>query len=677
MSSPRLPERLYYGGDYNPEQWPEDVWLEDVRLMREAGVNLVSVDIFSWARIQPREGEFDFAWLDRVLDLLHQHEIDVCLATATASPPPWLTKAYPGVLPVDANGTTLFPGSRQHYSPSSEDYRRLAGILVRKLAERYGRHPALRAWHINNEYACHLHECHNEASTVAFRRWLQQRYGTLDALNQAWGTAFWSQIYHDWDEIFTPRKAPYHSNPSQQLDFRRFTSDAFLACYQLEAKILREITPDVPITTNFMAFHRPLDHWKWAPEVDFTAWDSYPDPLDEAAGRHWAAIGHDLTRSLKPDRPWVLMEQATSAVNWRPVNRPKRPGLMRVHSLQAVARGADGVMFFQWRASRAGAEKFHSALLPHTAHETSRVFAEVRTLGAELSRLQVLAGSRPLPASVAIVFDWENWWACDLESKPGVVDCVGWVRRLHRWFYEHNIGVDFVPPGGDLKGYNLVIAPLLYLLRREHAQNLEDYVSAGGTLLATYFSGIVDENEHIVLGGYPAWLRRVLGLRVEEWCPYPAGQHNFITFADGAPATAVQHWCDLLETEGAEVLATYTQDFIAGRPALTRHRFAKGTAYYLGTEPTETGMSAVLQPMVDAAAVAPVLKTPAGVEATLRTRGNERFLFLLNHGDHAVDVSIRSWAGVELLGNRSVEGSVSLSPLGVAVIRLDAPTTVR
>ncbi|HEX2099095.1 MAG TPA: beta-galactosidase, partial [Candidatus Synoicihabitans sp.] len=427
-TSPRLPARLYYGGDYNPEQWPEEVWREDVRLMREAGVNLVSVGIFSWAKIQPREGVFEFIWLDRVLDLLHSEGVGVCLATATASPPPWLTRAYPGVLPMDATGTVLFPGSRQHYSPSSPDYRRLAAELVRQIAQRYGRHPALVAWHINNEYACHLHECHNEASTLAFREWLKNRYGTLDALNEAWGTAFWSQLYHEWDEIFTPRKAPYHSNPSQQLDFRRFTSDAFLACYRLEAAILREVTPGVPITTNFMAFHRPLDHHQWAPEVDFTSWDSYPDPLDEAEGRHWAAIGHDLTRSLKPGRPWVLMEQASSAVNWRPVNRPKRPGLMRVHSLQAVARGADGVMFFQWRASRAGAEKFHSSLIPHQPPAQSRVFNEVRTLGQELRRLHPIAGSVPPPAPVAIVFDWENWWACDLESKPGRTDCVAWVR---------------------------------------------------------------------------------------------------------------------------------------------------------------------------------------------------------------------------------------------------------
>lgn len=668
MASPFLPARLYYGGDYNPEQWPESVWAEDVALMRRAGVNLVSVGIFSWARLQPAEGQFDFGWLDRVLDLLAGHRIGVCLATATASPPPWLTRAYPGVLPVTADGVTLYPGSRQHYSPSSPDYRRLAGVLVRAIAERYARHPALVAWHINNEYACHLHECHNEASTLAFRAWLRRRYRTLEALNAAWGSAFWSQLYRDWDEIFTPRRAPYHSNPTQWLDFRRFTSDAFLECYRLEAAILRELTPAVPLTTNFMAFHRPLDHQEWAREVDFTAWDSYPDPLDERESRHWAAVGHDLTRSLKPDRPWVLMEQATSAVNWRPYNRPKRPGLMRLHSLQAVARGADGVLFFQWRASRAGAEKFHSALVSHVPPDESRIFAEVEQLGAELARLAPVAGTLPPPRPIALVFDWENWWACDLESKPGRLDLIAWVRRLHRWFYERNYAVDFVSPGADLSSYRLVVAPMLYLLRQDNAARLGAYVRGGGTLLTTFFTGIVDEHEQIVLGGYGAWLRPVLGLWVEEWCPYPPGQGNCFRLGAGGAMHRCQTWCDLLHPEGADVLATYTEDFFAGRPAFTRHAFGSGRAYHLGTEPDDAGLTAILDDVCLAAGVQPVLTAPPEVEVMERVADDRRFLFLLNHGSRSVVVPLAAHRGTDLLTGRPAAETLTLEPLGVAVI---------
>jgi len=665
---PKLPPKLLYGGDYNPEQWPESVWLEDVRLMRAAGVNLVSVGIFSWARLQPAEKRWNFGWLDRVLDLLAQHGISACLATATASPPPWLSKKYPEVLPVTADGVTLQAGSRQQYSPSSRVYRKFAAALVHRIARRYRRHPALAAWHINNEYACHMPECHGADSTLAFRGWLRAKYRTLAALNAAWGTAFWSQAYGEWDEILTPRRAPYHSNPTQCLDFKRFTNDAFLGLYRMEAAILRAATPDIPLTTNFMGFFKPLDYRAWAPEIDFVAWDSYPDPADEKAARHAGAVGHDLMRSLKPDRPFVLMEQAASAVNWRPVNLPKRPGLMRLQSLQTLARGGDGVMFFQWRASRAGAEKFHSGILQHGPVAPSRVFAEVRALGAELERLAPVAGSL-VHNRVAIAFDWHAWWAVELESKPGRIDYAAGAQALHRWFYERNIGVDFVHPGGSLAAYDLVVAPALYLLPAKSAANLTSFVARGGTLLATYFSGIVDEHEHIVPGGYPAHLREVLGLWVEEWAPYPEGRRNGVRF--GGRRVGCDHWCDLLHLEGAKALATYTGDFFAGRPAVTRHAHGRGAAYYLGTRLEAAGLDLLLARVAREARVQPVLRAPAGVEATLRQSRRDQFLFLLNHGDRPARVSLGGLRGRDLLTGRTAR-VVTLAPLGAAVIQCRA-----
>jgi beta-galactosidase len=668
--NPSLPSKLYYGGDYNPEQWPESVWREDVRLMREAGVNIVSLAIFSWAKLQPAETRFEFGWLDRIMDLLATNGISVCLATATASPPPWLSRKYPEVLPVTADGVVLQVGSRQHYSPSSRVYQKFAATLVRRIAQRYRGHPALASWHINNEYACHLQECHGKDSTVAFRVWLRARYKTLDALNEAWGTAFWSQAYGAWDEIFTPRRAPYHCNPTQCLDFKRFTNDAFLSLYRMEAKILRAATPAISITTNFMGFFKPLDYRDWAGDVDYIAWDSYPDPVDEKAARHAGAVGHDLMRSLKPDRPFVLMEQATSAVNWRPTNLPKRPGIMRLASLQTLARGGDGVMFFQWRASKAGAEKFHSAYLQHVPPEQSRVFAETKALGAELKKLAPIAGSL-VKNKVAIVFDWQAWWAVETESKPGRIDYAGWAQTLHRWFYEKNIGVDFVHPGADLTRYALVVAPALYLLTAADATNLTTFVTRGGTLLATYFSGIVDQNEHIVLGGYPAFLREVLGLWVEEWCPYPEGRTNGIRFSGERATHACDHWCDLLHVEGATTLASYTGDFFAGRPAITRQAHGKGRAYYLGTRPDAAGLDQLLGRISHEAKIKPVLKTIPGVEATLRESTAGQFLFLLNHNDRSAKISIGRHRGRDLLTERAAKDTISLPPLGAAVIQLE------
>jgi beta-galactosidase len=666
-TSPSLPAKLHYGGDYNPEQWPEAVWNDDVYLMREAGVNLVCVGIFSWAKLQPRENVFDFAWLDRVLDLLSLNNISVCLATATASPPPWLSKKHPEILPVTVDGVTLQVGSRQQYSPSSPVYKKYAAALVTRIAERYRKHPAVVAWHVNNEYACHLHECHNEASTVAFRRWLRAKYKSLDALNDAWGTAFWSQRYDKWSEIFTPRRAPYHSNPTQCLDFKRFTSDAFLDLYKMEAAILRKATPHLPITSNFMGFFKPLDYRAWAPELDFVAWDLYPDPIDETAGRESGAAGHDLMRSLKPDRPFVLMEQATSAVNWRNTNRPKRPGLMRLWSLQTVARGGDGVMFFQWRASKAGAEKFHSALVQHVDVEKSRVFAEVKQLGAELQKLTPVSGSL-VRNRTAIIFDWHAWWAVETESKPGRIEYATYAQSLHRWFYHQNIGVDFVAPDADLSSYDLIVVPALYLLSKDSAKNIETYVAKGGTLLATYFSGIVDEHEHIVLGGYPALLRKTLGLWVEEWVPYPDGRGNHVRFKRPAKSYACDHWCDLVHLEGAKALATYSDDFFAGRAAITHHHFEQGSAYYLGTRLNEAGLHHLLSEVTRQAKVQPLLKAPAGVEITQRTAEGKEFTFVLNHNDHTVKIPLGRMRGKNLLTDKLVTNTLTLAPLDVAVI---------
>lgn len=668
LISPKLP-KIFYGGDYNPEQWPESVWLEDMKLMQEAGVNLVSIGIFSWAKLQPNEKTYSFAWFDRVMDLLAEHGIFACVATATASPPAWMSKKYPDVLAVDAEGKPYYPGARQHYSPCSPTYRRLAAALVRKFARRYKKHPALLAWHINNEYACHMSECHGEASTRAFRAWLKRRYRSLDALNAAWGTAFWSQHYYDWNEILTPRRAPYHPNPTQQLDFKRFMSEAFRELCVMERDILRAATPEVPITTNFMGFFKPLDHWRWAPEIDFTSWDSYPDPATGHAAESAAASGHDLTRSLKKDRPWVLMEQVTSQVNWRPTNVLKRPGVMRLWSLQAVARGADGIMFFQWRAAQGGAEKFHGAIVPHVGVKESRVFREAKALGAELQKLAPVAGST-IRSRAAIAIDWNAWWAVELDSRPGRINYASTVAEFHRFFFERNIPVDFVHPGADLADYDLVVAPALYLLSPKDATNLERFVARGGVFLATYFSGIVDENERIVLGGYPALLRKTLGLWVEEWSPMMEGETNRVRFSREKRTVKASHWCDVVHLEGARALATFQQDFFAGSAAVTVNAFGQGAAYYLATKLDLPDLDRVLATACARAQVAPLLRVPAHVEVALRENEQRGFLFLLNHGARPATIALGKFAGTDLLSGKRVVRSLKLGGLGAAVVAL-------
>jgi len=659
---PWKPQRMIYGGDYNPEQWPESIWMEDMRLMQEAGVNLVSLGVFAWSRLEPRAGIYDFAWLDRVMDLLHTHGIQVNLATATASPPPWMAKLHPETLLVTSDGTTLWPGSRRHNCPHSKAYREAATRLVTLLAQRYHDHPALAMWHIDNEYGCHVSECFCETSADAFRTWLQQRYLTLDALNHAWGTTFWGQIYADWDEINPPRSTPYLHNPSQQLDWKRFSSDSLLECFEQQRSIVRAITPNIPLTTNFMGFFKPLDYWKWAMYEDVVTLDCYPDPADPQAAVE-TAMNYDLMRSVGQGKPWLLMEQVTSHVNWRPQNMTKQPGQMRLWSYQALARGADGIMFFQWRASIVGAEQFHGAMLPHAGTNT-RVWREVTALGAELRQLDALVGSE-VQAETGILLDWESWWALEHSGKPSAdVRLLDQIRAWYSALYGGNIVTDFVHPGADLTRYRLLVAPNLYLLTEQAAHNIQRYVDQGGTLVVAFFSGIANEHAHVWPGGYPAPLRSVLGMVVEEFAPLANGQQGSV-WTDDERAVAYDTWADVIRTEGAEPIARFTDGFYAHQPAVTRHQFGQGMSYYVGAGLDKAGIEWVIEQACANAGVAPALAAPE-VEVVQRSCGDQSYLFVLNHLDRVVVVPLPRHMR-DVLHNNVVE-ELTLEPRDIAIL---------
>ncbi|MCT2582981.1 beta-galactosidase [Actinophytocola sp. S1-96] len=612
-------------------------------LMREAGVTMVSLGIFSWANVEARPGEYDFGWFDRVMDRLADNDVAVCLATMTASPPPWLAKLAPETLPRGADGTVLWPGGRQHYCPSSPVYREHAGRLVDRLAARYAGHPALALWHIGNEYGCHVSACYCDVSAAAFQDWLRARYGGVDGLNEAWSTAFWSQRYDDFDEVLPPRVNPAFANPAQQLDFQRFSSDALLDCFLMEKEIVRRHTPDVPVTTNLLSVWKPVDFFAWASHQDVISHDSYPDPHDPAAHVE-AAYNYDLMRSLGGGAPWLLMEQAPSAVNWRDRNAPKGPGRMRLWSYQAIARGSDSVLYFQWRQSRGGAERFHSAMVPH-AGTSSRTFREVSALGAELAGLPELLGSR-VEAEAALVLDWSSWWALETDSHPATDLRQQEANLAHyRPLWESRITTDVVHPAADLSAYKLVVVPNLYLVDEATAANLVAYVRGGGHLVVSFFSGIVDECDRIHLGGYPAPFRELLGLHVEEFWPLAHDGEVPLALTDGHTATGTL-WSEWLTVEGAEPLATFTGGELAGRPAITRHPHGDGVAYYLATRPDPTTMGLLLRRFAAEAAVPPVLPTaPAGVEATVRrAEDGSRYLFLLNHNPFAVTVPVPAGA---------------------------------
>ncbi|MFF4954485.1 beta-galactosidase [Streptomyces chattanoogensis] len=631
---------IHFGGDYNPEQWPEEVWAEDLKLMKAAHVTMVTAGIFSWAKVEPRPGEWDFGWFDRVMDGLAGAGIAVCLATMTASPPPWLSRAHPGILPEDPDGRRRWPGGRQHYCPSSPVYRAHAVRLVEQLATRYAGHPALAMWHVGNEYGCHTRQCFCAVSAEDFRTWLRGRYETIGALNEAWSTAFWSQQYGDFDEVLPPRTAPTFPNPAQQLDYLRFGDAALRACYLAEKEVLDRLTPGVPVTTNLMPQHKPVDAFAWSAHMDAMALDFYQDPY--AADDHIrAGYVFDLMRSARSGQPWLLLEQAPGAVNWRPRNGPKPPGAMRLWSWQAIAQGADAVLFFQWRQSLGGAEKFHSAMLPHGGTDT-RTFRDVQGLGRELASLPEIAGTRSR-AGVALLADWHSWWALEVDSKPSTALDHSEIALAHyRPLFEAGIACDVVPPQRDLTGYRLVVVPNLYLLTARDAERLAAYVRGGGRLVVSFFSGIVDEHDRVHPGGYPAPLRRLLGLRVEEFWPLDAGRT--VAVGGGRYAGTADLWSEAIDLEGAEALASFTEGELTGRPAVTRHAYGRGAVWYVGTRLEPGLMRALLDDVREAAGVAPVLPgLPAGVQAAVREDPEGRygrFTFLLNHRAEPVEVAL-------------------------------------
>ncbi|SDG28550.1 MULTISPECIES: beta-galactosidase [unclassified Microbacterium] len=664
MTTPAWPhlDGIAYGGDYNPEQWPREVWDEDVRLMRDAGVTMVSIGIFSWGLLEIREGEFDFAWLDDIIALLHENGIAVDLGTPTASPPAWFFAQYPEARTVTKDGVPMGFGARGMVSHSAPEYRAAIARIAGALAERYGDHPAVVLWHIHNEYGVPVGEDFSPHSVRAWRLWLQAKYGEIAGLNAAWGTAFWGQHYEEWDHVGAPAAAPSTINPAQKLDWARFTDEMLRECFRIEKAAIREHASQ-PITTNFMANqHHGVDLWAWADEVDIVSDDHYLWAADEE-GEIGLAIAADLSRSVGAGKPWILMEHSTSAVNWQPRNVAKRPGEMTRNSLSHLGRGADGILFFQWRAGRSGAEKFHSAMLPHAGTE-SRVFREVVDLGAKLGRLAEVQGSR-VEADVAVLWDFESFWAQDLEWRPSEdVSHDERIRAFYERLWRDDITVDFALPGHDLSRYRLVVVPSQYLLTAADAANLTAYVSQGGTLVVSFFSAVVDENDAVHPGGYGAVLADALGVRVEEHLPLREGHVTGIRVDDHVFAADI--WQEDLVVTTADVRATYTAGPAEGRPAVTRNAHGDGVGWYISTRPDADGLRAIMREVYADAGV-DVPGTPDGVETIVRRGADSDYLVAINHGTEQVSLTT---TGTDLLTQADVRDTLVLAGGDVAVVRL-------
>ncbi|MEV8432900.1 beta-galactosidase [Streptomyces chartreusis] len=671
MTAPRTP-KIPYGGDYNPEQWPQPVQDDDHRLFTRARIDTLTVGVFSWSLTQPAPDTYDFTFLDGILDRAAAENRRVCLATGTAALPPWLARRHPDVNRTDFEGRRHRYGQRHNFCPSSPAYREHATALAARLAERYAHHPALLAWHINNEYGG---TCYCDLCAEAFRHWLRDRYSTLDALNDAWWTAFWSHRYTDFAEIEPPNALTEHwRGPDHTafqgitLDYFRFTTDALLGCFLAEKEAIRAHDPDTPVTTNFMGMFRPLDYHRWAPHLDFASWDSYP-PLD--APPTWPALAHDLMRGLKGGAPFWLMEQTPSTTACRDVNPLRRPGELRLATFQAIAHGADAALYFQMRASRGACEKYHGAVIGHAGRDDTRVFREVSALGAELEALGDATLGARTPARTALLFDWDSWWALEISDGPSrLVRYQEVVHSYYRAAREAGADVDVVPVTADLTAYDVVLAPALYMVKGDIAARLEAVAERGGTVLATFLSGRVDEHDRAFLADVPGPLAPLMGVRVDEWDSRPAEFVQPVSMGDfEAEARLV---FEIVQPRGAEPVGSYGTDFYAGTPAVTRHAYGKGEGWYVATALDRPGVDRIVRRILARHdLLGPSADRPTVETATRVAPDGTRLLFLLNHAPEPAHLTAHA-TGTDLLTGKRVEKGeqLTLDPLGTLVLRI-------
>lgn len=672
---------MIHGGDYNPDQWLDrpDILAEDSRLMKLAGINSASVGIFAWEALEPSEGVYRFEWLDETLDRLYQNGISVILATPSGARPAWMDRNHPEVLRVTSERVKNLHGFRHNHCFTSPYYRKKVREMNTLLAERYGKHPAVKMWHVSNEYGG---ECHCELCQEAFRAWLRKKYhNNIDELNAQWWTSFWSHTFTSFDEIESPAPQGEMHLHALKLDWKRFVSDQHIDFMQNEIEPLKRLAPDIPVTTNTMGTDPGIDLWKLAPYIDRIAWDSYPlwhsddKPFWEQGAE--TSFLHDVNRALKPDIPFMLMENTPSLVNHKTYNKLKRPGVNRLSGIQAIAHGSDTVQYFQWRKSRGSAEKFHGAVVDHVGHENTRVFREVADLGNLLKRLDGVVGTHTYP-EVAIIYDWENRWAID--------DLQGWnmahkdyektCMNHYKSFWKRGVSVNVINMDCDFTPYKIVVAPMLYMLKPTVAQRLRKFVANGGVLVTTYGTGYVNENDLCWLGGFPGdGLIEVTGIWAEEIDALFPTDRNAAVFEQNSEGLAgtyeVFQLAELVHLQkGCEVLAVYGEDFYKGTPVVTKNRFGKGVCYHIAARTENPLLDALYDSIIAKHDIEMALggEYPLGITVQQRYGDEENYYFVMNFNGEAKQLVLPGGLFYDHVSQQEIDSVLHLDPYGVAIL---------
>lgn len=659
---------IIHGGDYNPDQWirTPEIWDEDMRLMKLAHINSATVGIFSWAALEPEEGVYNFEWLDTILDKMHENGISAILATPSGARPVWLAEKYPEVLRVDENGIRNEFGERHNHCLTSPVYREKVRNINRMLAQRYKNHPAVKMWHISNEYSG---ECHCELCRASFRDWLKEYYhNDIDELNFKWWNGFWSHTLNCFDQINPPTDRGENHTTGLYLAWKRFITDSHISFFENEIAPLREITPDIPVTTNFMRRYNGIDYQKFASHVDLVSWDNYP-AWDKGRNQEEAleaAFLHDFFRSIKHGQPFFLMESTPSLVNWHDVNKLPKSGMHELASIQAIAHGADSVQYFQWRKGRGGDEKFHGAVVDHCGHENTRVFRNVTSLGEKLEKLACTVGTET-KSKVAVIYDWENGWAvssfCGYNNihRDYVEECIKWYSP----FYKQGISVDIISMSDDFSKYDVVVAPFLYMLKDGTEERIEEYVRNGGNFVSTYLLGLVDSDDLCKLGGFPAGkLKEVFGIWCEETDSLPEDMSGKAEF--GGKTYEINHICDIIHAKGAEILGEYKSDFYSGLPCVTENTFGKGKAYYAAFRNDGDFADDFCKMLICTNDIAPDANIIHDDGVFLRKRGES--IFLMNFADKEGKIVLDK-EYTNIITNEAVSGEIVLPVCGYVILK--------
>ncbi len=665
MSYTSMPYILF-GGDYNPDQWDENTLLEDMVYFQEAHINTVILPVFSWAKLEPSEGEYDFGWLDHILDVLDQNDIHYILATPTSAQPAWMSAKYPEILPVDIEGRKRTHGMRVFFCVNSEKYRERAAAIAQAMADRYHDRKGLSGWHVANEYgtSCYCDHCREK-----FRQWLKHRYGTISSLNEHWQTSFWGKTLYRFDEIILPTALndDYQFNPAVELDYQRFKTDSTIECFENEAKILKAATPTLPVFTNISGYIKKLDQFQMVPHMDVAGWDNYPGPRDT---RDLPALKHDIMRAAKDGQSYYVAEQSPAQQNWQPYNKLKKPGELRRIAYQGLAHGSDSSLYFQMRQSRAGQEKLHGAVITRVGNDKTRTFREIAALGGELEKLGSRFVGARTQAQVGVIFDWDNWRALEGCSGPSQdKDYIKEVQRFYAPFYYCNIPVDIVKVTSDFSKYRILAAPCLYMLKDGVADKITEFVRDGGTLITNYLTGYADENDRCRFGAYPGPLRKVTGIWVEETdALFPDEANSIHEIADTERHYQADFLCDLIHTEGAEPLAVYDSDFYQGMPAVTVNSYGEGKAYYIATRLERAYLDHLFERITEDVKVHPVLESQGEVEIQKREKDGVNTWFLINYDTKESVVQLGKEIYINLLTGEKLSGLVKIAPGDVWVL---------